>query len=128
MELKTLSENLVEQLADIPREDLFTVDGVQVTQPCWVTAGVMLSYNRVRSNQGNDMAVTWALELMLGAEGLNRLIASAVTDEQLDKIITAVIGRIRGATRGEPGKGDSKTPPKSATSSRSRSTRTPKSG
>lgn len=128
IELSKSSDNLVEQLADIPREDLFTVDGFVGTMPIHVTAGVMVAYNRTRLNRGDDMAVTWAMELLLGDEGMARLISSGCDDEQLDAVITAVLGRVRGATRGEPGKGGSTTPAKSATSSRRRSPTTRKSG
>lgn len=99
------SDNLAEQLRDILREDLFTVDGFVGTIPCYVTPGVMLEYNRQRMNRGDDVAATWAMELLLGQEGMVQLIGAQVSDEQLDQIISVIIGRVRGATRGEPGKG-----------------------
>lgn len=127
IELTKNSDNLAEQLQDIPREDLFTVDGFIGTIPTHVTPGVMLTYNRTRLNNGEDFAIAWAMELLLGDEALSRLIASGCDDDQLDKIITIVIGRVRGATRGEPGKGGSKRPASRATPSRRRSPATVKS-
>lgn len=127
IELTKNSNNLAEQLDGIPREDLFTVDGFVGTIPAHVTPGVMLTYNRTRMNNGEDFALTWAMELLLGEEGVSRLIASGCTDDQLDQVITAVIGRVRGATRGEPGKGGAKTSSSRATRSRPRSTTTRKS-
>lgn len=127
LELTKNSDNLAEQLQGIPREDLFTVDGFVGTIPTHVTAGVMLTYNRTRLNRGEDFAVTWAMELLIGDEGMNRLIASGCSDDQLDQVITAVLGRVRGATRGEPGKGGLKTQASPATPSRRRSPATSKS-
>jgi hypothetical protein len=127
IELTKNSNNLAEQLQDIPREDLFTVDKFVGTIPAWVTPGVMLTYNRTRLNNGEDFAVAWAMELLLGSEAVSRLIASGCAEDQLDQIITVVIGRVRGATRGEPGKGGSKKSPSRATPSRRRSPATSKS-
>jgi hypothetical protein len=127
IEITKNSDNLAEQLQDIPREDLFTVDGFVGTIPAYVTPGVMLTYNRTRLNNGEDFAITWAMELLIGSEGMNRLIASGCSDEQLDQIITIIIGRVRGATRGEPGKGGSKRSASRAAPSRRRSPATVKS-
>jgi hypothetical protein len=127
IELTKNSDNLAEQLQDIPREDLFKVDGFVGTIPAHVTPGVMLTYNRTRLNNGEDFAITWAMELLIGSEGMSRLIASGCSDEQLDQIITVIIGRVRGATRGEPGKGGSKRSVSRATPSRRRSPATVKS-
>lgn len=121
------SNSLVEKLVGIPREDLFTVGDFVGTIPCYVPASVMMAYNRTRLNSDDDVAATWATELLLGREGFEQLLASDLKDEQLDQVLTAIIGRVRGATRGEPGKGSAGQVSKPATSSRRRSTATSKS-
>lgn len=102
LKLDTRTDDLAMLVAPLPRETIATIGGTPLTIPTEVPPAVGLGYARTRLNRGDEMAVTWALELMLGSDGLSLLMSSNVDDEGLQLIIEVVTGRIRGATTGTP--------------------------
>jgi hypothetical protein len=89
-----------EVLNDVPRETIAMVDGVPLTVPVEVPAIIPLAYARTIKNAGQDVALAWALDLMLTEDGATALLASGATDDQLGQVIDIVISRVRGATVG----------------------------
>lgn len=122
-------ESFSEMLANIPRETIGTIGDAKLTIPVEVPTAVPMAYNRTRLNRGDDIAVTWALELMLGAEGMNDLLESGATDSDWAVVTEIVIGRVRGATVGtadaapKASTNGSQTSPKPAASRRRAATR-----
>lgn len=113
LKLDTRTDDLATLVATLPRETIATVGDVPLTIPAEVPPAIGLGYARTRLNRGDEMAVTWALELMLGSDGFSLLISSNVDDDGLQTIIEIVTGRIRGATTGTP---DAVAGPKAVTS------------
>lgn len=89
-----------EMLANIPRETIATVGDERLTIPVEVPTAVPMAYNRTRLNRGDDIAISWALELMLGEDGVATLLESDADDSAWTVVTNLVIGRIRGATVG----------------------------
>lgn len=89
-----------EMLDSIPRETIGTVDGVPLTIPVEVPAALPMAYNRTRLNRGDDIAITWALELMLTPDGFGNLLEAGLDEEDWAKVVGIVIGRVRGASVG----------------------------
>ena len=89
-----------EMLDGLPRETIGSVGGVPLTIPAEVPASVPMAYNRMRLNRGDDMAITWALELMLTPDGFGSLIEADVDEQGWATIVDIVISRVRGASVG----------------------------
>lgn len=89
-----------EMLADIPRETIATVDTAPLTIPVEVPASIPFAYNQTRLQRGDDVAVNWALALMLTDEGMGTLLQSNVDEVGWATVVEIVIGRVRGTTTG----------------------------
>jgi hypothetical protein len=118
-----------EALGAIPRETIGTIGEVPLTIPVEVPASIPMAYTRTRLNRGEDIAVMWALELMLGSDGLSSLLEADADETAWATITEIVIGRIRGATVGsadeagpKASSNGSQTSPKRAASPRRRAT------
>lgn len=100
LELDKRNEDFAEMLANIPRETLCTVGGEIVTIPVEVPPAVPLGYVRTRMNQGSDVAVVWAMELLMTTEGFNRLLTAKLDEDDLDIITAVIVRRVSGASTG----------------------------
>jgi hypothetical protein len=89
-----------EVLDGLPRETIATVDGVPLTIPVEVPAVIPLAYARTIMNRGQDLALSWALDLMLTEDGATLLLSADITDDQLTLMVDLVVGRVRGASVG----------------------------
>lgn len=89
-----------EILADLPRETIGTIGGEPLTIPVEVPASIPMAYNRQRLNRGDDIAITWALELMLTADGMETLLTSGIDDVGWAQVIEIVLSRVRGMSVG----------------------------
>jgi hypothetical protein len=92
--------SFAEVLQALPRETIAMIDGAPLTIPIEVPAVIPLAYARTIKNAGQDIALTWALDLMLTEDGASALLASSATDEEFGQIIDIVVSRVRGATVG----------------------------
>lgn len=102
LKLDTRTDDFAKLMAQLPRETIATIDGVPLTIPTEVPPTVGLGYARTRLNRGDELAVTWAMDLLLGSNGFSLLMASNIDDAGLQFVIEMVTGRIRGATTGTP--------------------------
>lgn len=93
-------QTFAEVLAGVPRETIAMISGAPLTIPVEVPAVIPLAYARTIKNAGQDIALTWALDLMLTEDGATALLASNATDDEFGQIIDIVISRVRGATVG----------------------------
>lgn len=89
-----------EMLQDIPRETIGSVDGVPITIPVEVPASIPFAYNRTRLARGDDIAVAWALDIMLTDDGMNTLMQSDIDEMGWAQLVTIVVSRVRGHTTG----------------------------
>lgn len=99
MKLERRYASFHEMLENIPRETIATVGDTRVTIPVEVPLSFAMAYNRQRITRGDDLAIAWAMELMLG-KGLDDLLESGISDSDWVVITDIVIGRVRGATTG----------------------------
>lgn len=89
-----------DMLRDLPRETIGSVGGVPLTIPAEVPTSVPMAYNRQRLSRGDDIAVIWAIEMMLGTEGFDTLMEADIDAIGWAQVVEIVIGRVRGATVG----------------------------
>lgn len=92
--------SFAEVLADVPRETIAVVDGAPLTIPIETPAQISFAYARTIKNAGQDLALAWALDLMLTEDGVTLLLTSSATDEEFGQVVDIVISRIRGASVG----------------------------
>jgi hypothetical protein len=78
------------------RETLFYVSDVAYTIPKRFSYAWALEYAHVGRTQGRTAAVAWAMERALGTVGTQVLFGSDVADEDCERMVTFVLGRIEG--------------------------------
>jgi hypothetical protein len=95
----------LEDAAAVPREELFSLDGVTHTIPMHFPASVALQYMDAMRKYGPDAAVSWALELALTTEGYTALLGAgtAIPQKGFDQIVTVITSRIMGKAVVVPG-------------------------
>jgi hypothetical protein len=98
------SDDFTATLDAIPRETLCTVGGTAVTIPVEVPPAVPLAYLRTKMMSGADVAVVWAMELLMTTEGMNVFLTAKLTDDELDTVTVEIIKRVSGASTGTPDK------------------------
>jgi len=82
---------------EVERETLFYYAGVGVTIPKKFTLVDALNYAHVTRVQGLNAAIDWAMERALGTAGYGILRSAAgITEEQAERCMAIVIGRIEG--------------------------------
>jgi hypothetical protein len=94
------SADFEEMLAGIPRETIATVGGEPITIPVEVPPAVALGYTRTRMTSGADVAVVWAMELLMTTAGFNLLLTAKLEDADLTTLTGIVINRVSGASVG----------------------------
>jgi hypothetical protein len=114
-ELTTKTGGLAGELLDGPRDELFSVDGKVYTIPVEFPPMVGFNYITVQRRYGDEVAVSWAMELALGAEGLEALTGADVPNETFAKLVAIIIGRIQGLAMHVPGATAAPKAPKTAT-------------
>jgi hypothetical protein len=96
------SDDFTATLDAIPRETLCTVGGTAVTIPVEVPPAVPIAYLRTKMMSGADVAVVWAMELLMTTEGMNLFLTAKLTDDELDTVTVEIIKRVSGASTGTP--------------------------
>lgn len=85
--------------------DLFSIDGKVYTMPSEVSASVAVQMLHVARTEGQESAVSWVLEEVLGTEAYDALRkCRALKAHQLQAIIKVVTETVMGAME-EEGKG-----------------------
>lgn len=101
-----LSFTTPKEATPVQREPLFALDGVTYTIPTRFTPSEMLMYAHATRHYGPDQAVSWALEIALGADGYTTLMnvpPGTIPDEDFGKIIGVVTQRMVGLEAQVPG-------------------------
>jgi hypothetical protein len=73
-----------------------------VSSPPPPPRGIFLGYLHNMHSHGGNIAATWALRQMVGAEAFTRLCASGVEPEHLEKLTDVVLNRVLGLTKPDP--------------------------
>ncbi len=85
--------------------DLFSIDGKVYTMPAEVSASVALQMLHVARESGEQAAVSWAMEEVLGKEAYDALrTCKALKAHQLQAVIKVVTEKVMDAME-ESGKG-----------------------
>lgn len=91
--------------ADRQMVDLFSIDGQVYQMPVQVGANIALGYMKLVRTHGQEAAMGWALERVLGEDAYNALMTcDEVEPEDLEAIMKAVLENVMGAV--ESGKGN----------------------
>lgn len=118
LKLDARTNDFAELLAAVPRETIATVGDVAITIPVEVPPSVPLGYTRTRMTSGSDVAVVWAMELLMTTDGFNTLLTASLTESDLDALTAIVIQRVSGATTGAADKAPKASPTAAKTSQR----------
>lgn len=90
--------------ADRQMVDLFSIDGQVYQMPAKVGANIALGYMKLVRTHGQEAAMGWALERVLGSEAYDALMScDEVEPEDLEAIMKAVHENVMGSV--EAGKG-----------------------
>lgn len=85
--------------------DLFSIDGHVYQMPVKVGANVALGYMRLVRTHGQDAAMGWALEQVLGEDAYTALMAcDDLEPEDLEAVMRAVHDNVMGAVEVPKGK------------------------
>lgn len=84
--------------ADVPREVLFTRDGVGYSIPTAFSAAETLRYLDLVAFKGSDVAVAWAMRRALGDVGMVALMDADVDDATMERFVEIVHARLTGIT------------------------------
>jgi hypothetical protein len=86
--------------------DLFSVDGTVYQMPVRIGAGVALGYMKLVRTRGQDAAMGWALENVLGTEAYDALTnCPDLEPEDLEAVMKVVHDNVMGAVEAGKGKG-----------------------
>lgn len=86
--------------------DLFSIDGTVYQMPKRVGANVALGYMKLVRTHGQEAAMGWALEKVLGADAYDALMdCDEVSPEDLEIIMRAVHENVMGAVENPKGSG-----------------------
>jgi hypothetical protein len=85
--------------------DLFSIDGQVYQMPVKVGANIALGYMKLVRTHGQEAAMGWALEKVLGEDAYNALMeCDDVEPEDLEAIMKAVHDNVMGAVEVPKGK------------------------
>lgn len=85
--------------------DLFSIDGQVYQMPARVGANIALGYMKLVRTHGQEAAMGWALEKVLGTDAYDALMGcDEVEPEDLEAIMTAVHENVMGAVEVPKGK------------------------
>lgn len=87
---------------DPNREPLFSVNGKVYTIPKKCKAYHSVGYATVSRRAGADIALSWAMEALLGSQGLTALVNSNPSDKNMQRCIDVILGRIQGLSMPVP--------------------------
>jgi hypothetical protein len=86
--------------------DLFSIDGTVYQMPVKVGAGMALGYMKLARTHGQEAAMGWALENVLGTEAYDALTSCPELEiEDLEAIMSVVHDNVMGAVEAGKGKG-----------------------
>lgn len=86
-------------------KDLFSIDGQVYTMPVEVSASVALQMLHIARTEGQEAAISWTMEEVLGTEAYDALRkCRALKSHQLQAVIKVVTETVMGAME-EEGKG-----------------------
>lgn len=86
--------------------DLFSIDGRMYQMPVKVGANVALGYMKMARTHGQDVAMGWAMEKVLGTEAYDALAnCDDVSPDDLESVMKVVHTNIMGAVEAGKGKG-----------------------
>jgi myo-inositol catabolism protein IolC len=86
-------------------KDIFSIDGRWYTMPVEVSASVALQMLHIARTEGQEAAISWTMEEVLGTEAYDALRnCRALKSHQLQSIIKVVTETVMGAME-EEGKG-----------------------
>jgi hypothetical protein len=88
--------------SDPKREVLFEVGGQRYTIPKKCKAYHAVGYATVARRAGADIALSWAMEALLGSQGLTALVNSNPSDHDMQRCIDVILGRVQGLTVAVP--------------------------
>jgi len=94
--------------APVDREmaDLFSIDDKKYQMPKRVGANIALGYMKLVRTHGQDAAIGWALEKVLGEEAYTALMeCDEVTADDLEVIMKVVHDNVMGAVENPKGHG-----------------------
>jgi hypothetical protein len=99
IELKSRTE-------DRPMVDLFSIDGTVYQMPVKIGAGIALGYMKLVRTHGQEAAMGWAMEKVLGTDAYDALINCEDLDpEDLEAVMSVVHDNVMGAVEAGKGKG-----------------------
>lgn len=88
--------------------DLFSIDDVTYQMPVRVGAGIALGYMKLVRTHGQEAAMGWALERVLGTEAYDALTnCPDLEPEDLEAVMKVVHDNMMGAVEAGKGKGPS---------------------
>lgn len=88
--------------------DLFSIDGTVYQMPVQVSAGLALGYMKLVRTHGQEAAMGWAMERVLGTEAYDALInCEELKPEDLEAVMQVVHENVMGAVEAGKGKGPS---------------------
>ncbi len=92
------------KVAPVEMVPLFYIDDVEYKAPARFPVNIALKYLRMTRKEGQDNAVSWLLEKVLGEEGYDALMDyDALTAEQLEGVVKLVTSRVVGALESPKG-------------------------
>lgn len=92
-------------VADRQMVDLFSIDGTVYQMPVKIGANIALGYMRYARTHGQEAAMGWALEQVLGADAYTALMACPDLEaEDLEAVMKAVHDNVMGAVEAPKGK------------------------
>ena len=109
-EFTTESGGVKAAIEKMPRDELFSVDGVPYTIPTKFPPIVAIMYGRMVREQGNDAMVAWALDIALGPVGMNAFLSVSPSEEDIVKVVAIILARIQGLAAVIPGPGSADGP------------------
>jgi hypothetical protein len=93
-------------LADRKMVDLFSIDDAVYQMPVKVGANIALGYMRMVRTHGQEAAMGWALEKVLGTDAYVALMnCDEVEPQDLETIMQAVHDNVMGAVENPKGRG-----------------------
>lgn len=85
----------------IEMEDVFSIDGRVFQMPARVTTNTALIYMRMVRKQGEEAAISWAVERVLGEDAYVALMnCESLTKDQLGQVMEIVKTKLLGAVDG----------------------------
>lgn len=85
----------------VEMEDLFSIDGVTYQIPRRVTVNVALRYMKLLRTKGQDEALAWAIERVLGESAYDALMNfDGLQPDDLAQVMEVVRDKLLGAVEG----------------------------